>query len=439
MFGQKPQRVNLTGELVWSSVTGFGFNGQGNLRFQIPLNQKFEIAEIHLLTIGVDLRTSAQDSTLVQAFAGVSGSATIGPIKVAIDQVGVAFPITSEPGNGLFGDLSLSIRFKPPVGAGIAIDAGPVTGGGFLYYNDAEKRYGGILQLRVPLIDLKAVGLITTKLPNGKRGISFLIIVTVGGFRIQLGFGFALTSLGALFGYNRSANIDVIQAGLKNGILDSTLSLPDPITNADSIISNLEGIYPPTDNRYVFGPLIEIDWGTPSIIKCYLALVLELPMPIRLLILGQVKADLPTTDVSLVRFRMDILGVIDFVKGEFLLEASLYDSRVLSFTLSGGMALEVAWGARPVFLLSLGGFHPLYPAPAGFPKIDRLAIGLSSGDTIQMHLDAYFALTSNSVHLAHFTLLLQVAGFSLSGYLAFDACCSSRPSISKSTSRWVLR
>lgn len=428
VFGQKPQRVNLTGELVWSSVTGFGFNGQGNLRFQIPLNQKFEIAEIHLLTIGVDLRTSAQDSTLVQAFAGVSGSATIGPIKVAIDQVGVAFPITSEPGNGLFGDLSLSIRFKPPVGAGIAIDAGPVTGGGFLYYNDAEKRYGGILQLRVPLIDLKAVGLITTKLPNGKRGISFLIIVTVGGFRIQLGFGFALTSLGALFGYNRSANIDVIQAGLKNGILDSTLSLPDPITNADSIISNLEGIYPPTDNRYVFGPLIEIDWGTPSIIKCYLALVLELPMPIRLLILGQVKADLPTTDVSLVRFRMDILGVIDFVKGEFLLEASLYDSRVLSFTLSGGMALEVAWGARPVFLLSLGGFHPLYPAPAGFPKIDRLAIGLSSGDTIQMHLDAYFALTSNSVQFgSHFTLLVQVAGFSLSGYLAFDALLQFSP------------
>lgn len=430
IFGQQAQRVTFTGELVWSSVTGLGFNGQGNLRFQIPLNQKFEIAEIDLLTIGVDLRKNDQDPTLVQAFAGVSGSATIGPIKVAIDQVGVAFPIISKPGSGLFGDLSIDIKFKPPVGAGIVIDAGPVTGGGYLFYSDdgKEKRYGGILQLRVPLIDLKAVGLITTSLPNGKKGISFLIIVTVGGFRIQLGFGFALTSLGALFGYNRSANIDVIQAGLKNGILNSTLSLPDPITNAASIITNLEGIYPPTENRYVFGPLIEIDWGTPSIIRCYLALVLELPMPIRLLILGQVKADLPTTDVSLVRFRMDILGVIDFVKGEFLLEASLYDSRVLSFSLSGGMALEVAWGARPVFLLSLGGFHPLYPAPAGFPKIDRLAIGLSSGNSIQMHLDAYFALTSNSVQFgSHFTLLVQVAKFSLSGYLAFDALIQFSP------------
>ena len=44
--------------------------------------------------------------------------------------------------------------------------------------------------------------------------------------------------------------------------------------------------------------------------------------------------------------------------------------------LGGDLAFRYGWGASPVFALSVGGFHPSYQPPAGFPALRRITIAI---------------------------------------------------------------
>ena len=65
---------------------------------------------------------------------------------------------------------------------------------------------------------------------------------------------------------------------------------------------------------------------------------------------------------------------------------TLYDSRILQFTLTGDMALRAGWGRQPQFVLAIGGFHPRFAAPPGLPALKRLGLSLADGDTLQLTL-----------------------------------------------------
>src|SRR5215510_1120476 len=119
---------------------------------------------------------------------------------------------------------------------------------------------------------------------------------------------------------------------------------------------------------------------------------------------------------------MDVVGVIDFNQGKVSLDATLYDSRIFEFTLTGDMALRASWGTQPGFILAIGGFNPRFLPPAGFPKLDRLALNLSQGDDLRLRCEAYLALTSNTAQFgARIDLHASGGGFTLDGYLKVDA------------------
>ena len=71
-------------------------------------------------------------------------------------------PATS--GNGNLGPVDLALGFKPPNGVGLAIDAGVVKGGGYLFFDFDKGEYAGALELTIAdFLSLKAIGLITTQ------------------------------------------------------------------------------------------------------------------------------------------------------------------------------------------------------------------------------------------------------------------------------------
>ncbi len=72
--------------------------------------------------------------------------------------------------------------------------------------------------------------------------------------------------------------------------LDDILFPPDPVANAPQIISEIETFFPPQEGRYLFGPMLSIGWGTPTLIDFEVGVILEVPDPIRLAILGEIKA-----------------------------------------------------------------------------------------------------------------------------------------------------
>jgi hypothetical protein len=148
-----------------------------------------------------------------------------------------------------------------------------------------------------------------------------------------------------------------------------------------------------------------------------------------LLILAQIAAILPRRDNDLVRLQMDAIGILDFDQGTAALDATLYDSRLLKkFVLTGDMAMRLKWESSPHFALSVGGLHPAFNPPANFPKLERIAINLSSGDNPRIRCEAYFALTANTVQFgARAELYASAAGFSIQGQIGFDVLIQLDP------------
>lgn len=410
----------------WSNLRGFYFRGSAGLEATLPVQASL----LGLLSVDSVYLAVQPRGTDVQVVTAATASVKLGPVTAVIERTGLQATFSFPPGGGNLGPAEMSLTFQPPKGAGLAIEAGAVVGGGYLFFDAQKEQYAGILQLELAqTVAIKAVGLLTTRMPDGARGFSLLVILTAEGFApIQLGFGFTLTGIGGLLGVNRTAAVDALRNGIKAGTLGSILFPADPVRNAQRIVSDVGTVFPPARDRCVFGPMAIIEWGTPSLLKLELGVVLEAPEPVRLLILGRLKATLPDEKNALVQIRMDALGVLDFTAGQLSLDATLYDSRLLNFVLTGDMALRLSWGRDPNFLLAVGGWNPRFKAPADFPRLARMALVLSGSEDARLRLESYLAVTSNTLQFgARVDFYFAVQPFSVEGLLGFDALIHFNP------------
>jgi hypothetical protein len=266
-------------------------------------------------------------------------------------------------------------------------------------------------------------------MPDGSPGFSLLVLIAVRFTPpIQLGYGFTLNGIGGLLGINRTVDLESLRGGLRAGTLGSVLFPEDPIRNAPQIVSDLQAIFPPAPGRFLFGPMAILGWGTPTIITLELGLILELPAPVRLFILGRLRVLLPHEQAPVIRLQLDALGVIDFERGDVALDATLFDSQVAQYTVTGQMALRANFGSDPNFVLAVGGFNPRFQAPAGFPPLERVAISLATGDNPRLRLEAYFALTTNTIQFGAWLEVYAKAGpFSIEGTIGFDVLIQFDP------------
>lgn len=396
----------------WSARDGIYFSSGTGFEFSIPVNQSVGPATIRSIFLSVSF-----NSQLNLAF-GASVSVRLGPITVGVDRIGAIASVSSSE-NGNLGLVQVDhLRFLAPIGATLTVSGNAITGGGVLHYDRDIQRYAGALQLQFDEINLSATGLITTAPGEFSMLVS---ICTVFNPPIQLAFGFILMGVGGLIGVHRTMDIDTLREGLRKRTLDSIMYPQDVIGNADKIIGDLESVFPREQGRFIIGPMVKIAWGTPPIIQADIALVLELPAPIRVVILGQLEAKLPTADDALIEIHLDVMGVIDVTNKTLAIDATLYDSRILEFALSGDAALRLSWGDNPQFALSLGGFHPKFTPPPNFPALRRLSLSLGSGGALQISSQAYFALTPNSLQFGVQANLFAKAGkASIQGYIGFD-------------------
>ena len=402
----------------WSAARGFSFEGSASAELDLPLHLSIAGLEINRLHIGVK-PTDSQIALEVSVAAGVK----IGPVSAALDRVGALASFAFRDGN--LGPIDADLDFKPPSGVGLSVDAhGVVSGGGFLFHDDAQGLYAGTMQLSLrEQITLKAFGLIATRMPDGSRGYSLIVFITAEDFRpIPLGLGFTLLGIGGMVGVNRTFDEKVLREGLKTGTLATLLFPRDPVGNAPTLIRSLSTAFPALRGSYLLGLVAKIGWFTPTLVLMDLALILEFGTRTRLLALGRISALLPSPDNDLVRLNMEAMGVIDFDASTAAIDAVLVDSRLAhKFPVTGSAALRAGFGDGPSFILSVGGFNPRFAAPAGLPALERVAIALSSGDNPRLLCEAYFAITSNTVQFgARASLFASAAGFSVVGDVGFD-------------------
>ena len=185
--------------IEWSPSRGFSFDGFATFNLDIPVSVTVGPISIPSLHFSVGFDDGNADLSLT-----LSASAQLGPVAVVVDRIGASGALSFPSSGGNLGPADFALGFKFPTGIGIAVNAGPVHGGGFISFEPDLGRYSGALELSIYDISVKAFGLIETKVPG--VSFSFVIVISAEFTPIQLGFGFTLNGVGGLVGINRTVN-----------------------------------------------------------------------------------------------------------------------------------------------------------------------------------------------------------------------------------------
>ncbi|MFC0678067.1 DUF6603 domain-containing protein [Lysobacter korlensis] len=409
----------------WSVKTGLVLEGGAALRLILPLSADVGPARLEQLDLALGL-----DPARIFLELRLSGSVGLGPFAASVEGVGAAVDLAFRDGN--LGPLDVSLRFLPPTGLGLTVDAGPVGGGGFVRYDPVNARYGGVLELRLGVVAIQAVALLDTRLPGGRSGYALLVLMRASFPPIQLGFGFALSSVGGLLALNRRVDVDALRDRMATGAAGRILAPEDPIRNAPVLLADLSAVFPPAEGIVVVGPTLQLSWV--EIVRFDIGIFLELPGPRKVVILGSARAAIenPSGGKPYVQIRLDILGVIDFPAKTLAFDAVLIDSHLIEILqLSGGAAFRLSWGAEPYVVLTVGGFHPGYnPAPLVFPSsLTRIAMVRGRPDDfLYLRFEGYFAITTNTLQFgAAVEVRINLGPFNIRGFLGFDALIQFEP------------
>lgn len=414
----------------WTAGGGVYFTGSGGLEIKVPTHIELGPVEITGLTVRIGIETQPNQPFTIPITLAADVSAELGPIAASVEGIGaiarLSFP---DDNSGNLGAAQLDFDFKPPNGVGLAIDASVVKGGGYLFIDTERGEYAGALELVLAdFLELRAIGLITTKNPDGSPGFSLLIIITAefpGG--LQLGYGFKIIGVGGLLGINRTMNLQALMEGVRTGAVESVMFPQDIVANAPRILSDLRTFFPARPGTFLIGPMVKLGWMTPTLVSISVGVIIEIPGNIA--IVGILQVALPDADEPLLKLQVNFAGAVEFDKKRLYFFAALFESRILFMTIEGEMGLLVAWGDDANFVLSAGGFHPSFtPPPLPFPSPKRISINLIDTDYARVRAMAYFAVTSNTVQFGTRTeVFFGFSGFSVEGFIQFDALFQFSP------------
>jgi hypothetical protein len=428
--------ASATGDfaLSWSHRDGVRLNGRVDLETEVAVG-----LSLGPLTIdAVDLRLALDDR--VALTAGIGVTLRLAAALIVVDGIGLRAAIT--PGPGSLGSADLTISGTRPTRLGFALDTGVVRGGGFIGYDSERDEYAGVLELAIGPVSVKAIAVLTTRLPDGRPGWALLLLVFSEFEAIQLGYGFTLNGVGGVIGMHHGVSTAELQAGLRSGALDSVLFPPDPIATAPQILGRVRLLFPIVPRALTIGPAAKIGWGTPAIVKIDLGLVVQIddvlgagsaqPQISRVVLVGRLEVKLPPEaggDVpELLKLLVDVVGSYEVRERALSIDARLRDSHVAGLPLAGSLVVRARFGDAPSLILAVGGFHPRFTElPPGLPAQERIGFELRH-DIVTVRVSGYVAVTSNTFQVGADAELSAAGGsFKIQAALGFDALFEFEP------------
>jgi hypothetical protein len=447
----KSLRIDTTLGIGYNTRRGFYLDGGVALVVDLPVHLTLGPAEVLAVVVqGLHLRvglSSADPGGGGDATASISIGLTVdasvevagGAFTATVAGVGMAYSLKqvaagSSDGTATAGRWQPTLTAVPPSGLGMVVKAGPVTGGGYIGYDAGRNEYTGALQLHIAFavvkIDLTALGMLDTKIPGDEDAWALLLILAATFHPgIQLGVDVSITGFGGVLGINHTLDSETIAAGLRTKSLDAILFPPDPVTQAPHIFAVWRQTMPILPGHTIVGLMMQLNWVGDTLCTLELAILIELdPNPVQIVLLGSVRLSAPSTEIGLIRLRADVLGRLRFDPIDFLLEAALVDSKLGTFSISGGLVMVARGGPNAAFVVSVGGFNPHFTPPPGVPQVDRIRVDISGSDNPRLRLEAYLAITSQSFQFGARVELHASAGpLALDGWLGLDVLIAWLP------------
>jgi hypothetical protein len=415
--------VKLKGKLI-IAADGNGIHAEGGIGLKTTWPDTLRLPGLLVRGLTTEITTTGSTVTLVAA-----GTITVdlGVLTVTVEGLGMKQPVELKTdGSGSLGLIDLGApSLNPPTGLGVSIDAGIVKGGGFMRIE--EHGVSGALELALKLgtieIAVRAVGVIESV--EGR--LSFVVVMSVEfSPAIELFLGLTLNAVGGIFGVNRTMDIDALTATVRSGRMSDVMFPHDLASRAVEVIASVKQVFPARVGQVVVGPMLKLGWGRPvSFVSVSVGIVLTLPDPVVIAIIGSLRIGLPAPDVAVIDIRADFSGTIDASSGEVRFDASLANSRIATFDVTGDIALRAGPSG---FLFTAGGFYPGFPVPAGLGEVRRLGISIAPSPILSIRADAYFAVTASTVQFGGgLAVVAELGPIDVTGHLGLDVLIRLQP------------
>ena len=267
---------------LWSPSKGLTIEGSGGIEIAVPTHVSLgpiEIAQLYLKVI------IGADGSIPIELSGAF-SAVLGPLQASVDRIGAVGDVCASRPEAATSDLlDLAFAFKPPNGVGLAVDAGVVSGGGYLYVDTRRGEYAGVLELDLAgIVTVKAIGLITTRNPDGSSGFSLLLVITAEfGTGLQLGFGFTLLGVGGILGLNRTMNLPALVQGVTDDSISAVMFPTRRHRQRAGDHQRPARLLPVQQGTFIIGPMAKLGWGTPTLVSLSLGVIIAIPGDIAIL------------------------------------------------------------------------------------------------------------------------------------------------------------
>jgi hypothetical protein len=359
----------------------------------------------------------------VSAVLAADATVNLPGITVIVEDIELAVGIELGDQNGELA-FTASLTPSPPHGASATVNLPALRGEGDLVFSDDHKTCSGALLLQLLTFSVDAFAVIEA----GDDDLSFVVVLCARFPQpgIQVGFGFAVTGVGGVFGLNRRSDTDALTAAVLDGSLAGLLFPNNAKDDAGRIVKNLPALFPASRGQLLVGPMLEVTWAG-GLLTAEVMVLLELPDPLRVTVLGRLTVDLPTGDAAIVHIEARILASVTPSIPEFRLVASLTGSTIATFPLTGDLFLLIRGGPEATFVFSAGGFHPAATPPPNVPPLKRLGMTMSLS-IIELRCESYLAVTTSSVQTGasvELTALIDECG--IHGNFGFDALIEWEP------------
>ncbi|EXM21862.1 hypothetical protein RAB80_013731 [Fusarium oxysporum f. sp. vasinfectum] len=338
----------------------------------------------------------------------LDASVLIGPISAGIQGLNLVVRLDSKQIHGLHDILHVPIDVEVE-GFDMSFSRMPIQIAGALHHKPGTKAYFGGVAISLSTFSIAALGMYEQVPANAAAGTpeydSFFIYAMMEGLIFTMGWA-EVRGLMAGFGYNSRLRLPTVEQLSKFPLIQG---FEEGGFNMNQAVKSLTG-----PDAFV----------TPSMGSIWLALGLVIraceaidmravatvalgPNQTDIGLIARATATLPrraSPDKALILIDLSVVGKLDLVHGELSVDGLINPT---SFILnkdcrpSGGFAIRSWFGKNNPhsgdWVVSFGGYHPMYQVPAHYPRPQRLGISWTLSSNLRVTGNAYAAITPGAV------------------------------------------
>jgi hypothetical protein len=346
---------------------------------KIPIQRT--LGPLEIVSLLVEFR---KDSFTV----GVDLFFQLGPISVAVYELGVTVSYTSGP------SFNLS-------GLGLSFDGGGIKLSG-MFLKSGQDYVGGAVVAIESLFQLSAIGGYSDTVDGASLFIFASLVAPLGGPPF-----FFITGIAGGFGFNRTlppATLLSDHPFLK--VMRGEISF-DP-NNASGSLVNLAAAFAPLKGQYWIAAGIQFTCF--AVINGKVIVAVSFGKNFSFNLLGMLTYGIK----PIVYFELDFMVTAD--EEHFLLIAGLGPNSYLIdpdiFSLQGQFGMGV-WYATGDFVISIGGYHPYFAKPEKYPELARVGVKAVVYNFVHVDVQCFFACTPQALMAgASVSLYAEFAGIS---------------------------